>query len=113
MTLVSQRMVAAVLGPWQSRCTRGNDQDTAAVLAYAGAALVAAWGLAHAIPTRQVLASLEPITALTGARTPVIWFKICPRCSPSRPSCCFSRACSEITRACGEISGSRVGLMTI
>jgi hypothetical protein len=107
----------------------------AAVFAYIGAALVAAWGVAHAIPTRQVLASFEPITAnnrrviaqewlaeaftmwgiaaiviaataatgtapdirawvyratsallislgaltaLTGARTPVIWFKICP-----------------------------------
>jgi hypothetical protein len=106
-----------------------------AVLAYVSAALVAAWGVAHAIPTRQVLASFEPIatdnrriilqewlaeaftmwgvaviitaataalghatdirawvyraaavllislgtlTALTGARTPVIWFKICP-----------------------------------
>ena len=107
----------------------------AAVLAYVEAALVAGWGVAHAIPTRQVLASFEPITAdnrrviaqewlaeaftmwgiaaiviaataatgtapdirawvyrtasallislgaltaLTGARTPVIWFKICP-----------------------------------
>ena len=107
----------------------------AAILAYLGAALVAAWGVAHAVPTRQVLASFEPITtdnrriilqewlaeaftmwgiaaiviaataatgtaadirawvyraaaallialatltALTGARTPVIWFKICP-----------------------------------
>jgi len=106
-----------------------------AVLAYVGAALVAVWGLAHAIPTRQVLASFEPVTAdnrriilqewlaealtmwgiaviviaatatpgtsadirvwvyraasallislgtltaLTGARTLVIWFKICP-----------------------------------
>jgi hypothetical protein len=35
----------------------------AAVLAYAGAALVAVWGVAHTIPTRQVLASFEPITA--------------------------------------------------
>jgi hypothetical protein len=106
-----------------------------AVFAYVSAALVAGWGVAHAIPTRQVLASFEPIcadnrriilqewlaeaftmwgiaavviaataatgaapdirawvyraasallislgtlTALTGARTPVIWFKICP-----------------------------------
>jgi len=106
-----------------------------AVLAYLGAALVAGWGVAHAIPTRQVLADFEPVsadnrriilqewlaeaiamwgvaavviaataaagtasdtrawvyraaaallislgtlTALTGARTPVIWFKICP-----------------------------------
>jgi hypothetical protein len=104
------------------------------VLAFAAAALVALWGVAHAIPTRQVIAGFEPIetdnrrvltqewlaeaftmwglaaiviaatvagsetavaawvyrsaaalllglaalTALTGARTPVIWFKICP-----------------------------------
>jgi hypothetical protein len=34
----------------------------AAVLAYIGAALVAGWGVAHAVPTRQVLASFEPIT---------------------------------------------------
>lgn len=106
-----------------------------AVLAYLSAALIAAWGTAHAIPTRQVLAGFSPITpdnrriiqqewlaeaitmwglaaviiaataaggtnadvrawvyraasallialaaltAFTGARTPVIWFKICP-----------------------------------
>ncbi len=106
-----------------------------AVLAYVSAALIAAWGAAHAIPTRQVLAGFSPITpdnrriiqqewlaeaitmwglaaviiaataaggtnadvrawvyraasallialaaltAVTGARTPVIWFKICP-----------------------------------
>jgi hypothetical protein len=106
-----------------------------AVLAYVSAALVAAWGVAHAAPTRQVLAGFEPVTAdnrwvikqewlaeaftmwgvaaviiaatatggtaasvrdwvyraaaglllalaaltaLTGARTPVIWFKVCP-----------------------------------
>lgn len=34
----------------------------AAVLAYVSAALVAGWGVAHAIPTRQVLASFEPIS---------------------------------------------------
>jgi len=106
-----------------------------AVLAYLSAALITAWGTAHAIPTRQVLAGFSPVspdnrriiqqewlaeaitmwglaaviiaataaggtnadarawvyravsallvalatlTALTGARTPVIWFKICP-----------------------------------
>jgi hypothetical protein len=106
-----------------------------AVLAYLSAALIAAWGVAHVIPTRQVLAGFSPITpdnrriiqqewlaeaitmwglaaviiaataaggtnadarawvyraasallialaaltAFTGARTPVIWFKICP-----------------------------------
>ena len=105
------------------------------VNAYLAAGLVALWGVAHAIPTRQVVAGFEPITAdnrrvitqewiaeaftmwgvatavavatavggadarptvwlyrvaagllaalatltaLTGARTPVIWFKICP-----------------------------------
>jgi hypothetical protein len=104
-------------------------------LAYAAAALVALWGVAHAIPTRQVVAGFEPITVdnqrvlvqewlaeaftmwgiaavivastivggsdssvtdwvyrvaagllialailtgLTGARTRVVWFKICP-----------------------------------
>jgi len=103
-------------------------------LAYVAAAMVALWGVAHVIPTRQVLAGFEPITAdnrrvilqewlaeaftmwgvaavvvvatvmveghdvtiwiyrvaagllvalalltgFTGARTPVIWFKICP-----------------------------------
>ena len=107
----------------------------ATALAYVSAALVALWGVAHTIPTGQVLAGFEPIspdnrrvllqewlaeaftmwgmaavlvavtlaagagsnsadwvyrtsailfvalgglTALTGARTPVIWFKICP-----------------------------------
>ncbi len=107
----------------------------AALLAYVAGAIVAVWGVAHAIPTRQVLAGFAPITAdnrrivaqewlaeaftmwgiaamvivatavsgtdarvrvwvyrvaagllialgtltaLTGARTPVVWFKICP-----------------------------------
>jgi hypothetical protein len=107
----------------------------ASTLAYTASAIVALWGLAHAIPTRQVLAGFEPITrdnrrvvlqewlaealtmwgfaalvttvtvvggagthttewvyrvtagdlvalavltSLTGARTPVTWFKICP-----------------------------------
>jgi len=106
-----------------------------AILAYVAAAVVALWGVAHAVPTGQVLAGFEPIstanrrivvqewlaeaftmwgvaavviavtavggadpgsrvwvyrvaagllialgalTALTGARTPVVWFKICP-----------------------------------
>jgi hypothetical protein len=104
------------------------------VLAYIAAGLVAMWGVAHAVPTAQVLAGFEPITAdnrrvvlqewlaeaftmwgtaalviavtavattsaatawayrasagllvalavltsLTGARTKVVWFKICP-----------------------------------
>jgi hypothetical protein len=105
-----------------------------ALLAYVVAALVAAWGIAHAVPTRQVVAGFAPmtpnnrrvlvqewlaeafsmwgiagviaavtvvaagtpaavwvyrmcalllaalavLTQLTGARTSVIWFKICP-----------------------------------
>jgi hypothetical protein len=105
-----------------------------ASLAYVAAAMVAVWGVAHAVPTRQVVAGFGPIsvdnrriirqewlaeaftmwgvaaivvaataaggvadarawvyraaagllvalgtlTALTGARTPVVWFKICP-----------------------------------
>jgi hypothetical protein len=104
-------------------------------LAYIAAVLVGLWGVAHAIPTKRVVAGFEPITvdnrryilqewlaeaftmwglaaivigataigadgdpvvawvyravagllvalavltSLTGARTPVIWFKICP-----------------------------------
>ena len=106
-----------------------------AVLAYLSVALLAVWGTAHAVPTRQVVAGFKPITpdnrrivqqewlaeaftmwglaaviiaataagsatsdtrewvyravsallialaaltAMTGARTAVIWFKICP-----------------------------------
>lgn len=104
------------------------------VLAYVAAAVTGLWGVAHAIPTRQVVAGFGPIsvdnrrvltqewlaeavamwgiaglvvvvtavdggaevtrwvyrvvagvwvvlgalTAATGARTPVVWFKICP-----------------------------------
>jgi hypothetical protein len=104
------------------------------VLAYIAAALIAVWGIAHAVPTRRVAASFAPITAdnrriliqewlaesftmwgmaalvvavtatavaiqvtaivydvvagllvalavltaLTGARTPIVWFKVCP-----------------------------------
>jgi hypothetical protein len=33
-----------------------------AVLAYLSAAIITAWGIAHAIPTRQVLAGFSPIT---------------------------------------------------
>jgi hypothetical protein len=105
-----------------------------AVLAYISAALVGLWGMAHAAPTRQVVAGFEPVSAdnrlvitqewlaeavtmwglaalvvtvtataadahvtalvyrvvagvlvalavltgLTGARTGVIWFRVCP-----------------------------------
>ena len=104
------------------------------VLAYVAAALVGVWGIAHAVPTKRVVAGFAPITtdnrrvltqewlaesftmwamaalvvavtitagdtrvtaivylvvarlllalaaltALTGARTPVVWFKVCP-----------------------------------
>ncbi len=105
------------------------------VLAYVAAGMVGLWGVAHAVPTRQVLAGFDPITldnrrvllqewlaeavtmcglaatviaatvvggagsavtiavyrvvagllvalavltGLTGARTPVVWFKLCP-----------------------------------
>ncbi len=104
------------------------------VLAYIAAALIAMWGIAHAVPTKRVVAGFEPITAdnrrvliqewlaesltmwgmaalvvavtataadirvtaiiyrvvagllvalavltaLTGARTPIVWFKVCP-----------------------------------
>jgi hypothetical protein len=104
------------------------------VLAYIAAALIAAWGVAHAVPTKRVVAGFAPITAdnrriltqewlaesltmwgmaalvvavtaiaadiqvtaivyrvvagllvalavltaLTGARTPIVWFKVCP-----------------------------------
>jgi hypothetical protein len=106
----------------------------ASILAYIAAIAVGLWGIAHAAPTRQVLAGFAPITGdnrrvllqewlaeaitmwgistqiivitavgsgapatvwlyrvtaglllalavltgLTGARTPVVWFKICP-----------------------------------
>ena len=109
--------------------------DMSAVLAYVAAVVVAAWGVAHVVPTRQVVAGFGPIsadsrrvivqewlaegftmwgiaamviaatvaggaaadvrawvyrvaaallvalgvlTAVTGARTPVVWFKVCP-----------------------------------
>jgi hypothetical protein len=104
------------------------------MLAYIAAALVAVWGIAHAVPTKKVVASFAPITTgnrriltqewlaesltmwgmaalvvavtataadiqvtaivyravaallvclavltvFTGARTPIVWFKVCP-----------------------------------
>ncbi|HYB34475.1 MAG TPA: hypothetical protein VEF72_00835 [Mycobacterium sp.] len=104
------------------------------VLAYIAAALIGAWGIAHAAPTKRLVAGFAPITvdnrrvltqewlaesftmwgmatlvvavtataadapvtpvvyrsvagllvalavltALTGARTPIVWFKVCP-----------------------------------
>jgi hypothetical protein len=109
-------------------------KNVVTVLAYLAAAITGLWGVAHAVPTRQVLAGFAPITpdnrrvllqewlaeaitmwgiaalvivvtaagggagvtgwvyraaavlllalalltGLTGARTPVIWFRICP-----------------------------------
>lgn len=35
------------------------------VLAYVAAGPVALWGVAHAVPTRQVLAGFDPITGVT------------------------------------------------
>ncbi len=104
------------------------------MLAYLAAALITVWGIAHAVPTKRVVAGFAPITAdnrrvltqewlaesltmwgmaalvvavtataadigvaaivyrvvagllvalavltaLTGARTPIVWFKVCP-----------------------------------
>ncbi len=104
------------------------------VLAYTASALIGVWGIAHAVPTKRVVAGFAPITvdnrrvltqewlaesftmwgmaavviavtaashdtqviaivyqvvagllvalavltALTGARTPIVWFKVCP-----------------------------------
>jgi len=111
--------------------TIGSVDET---LAYAAAAVIALWGVAHVVPTRQVVAGFEPtsadnrriitqewlaeglamwgiaaitvaataasgagdvrtwvyrvaaavlvavgiLTATTGARTSVLWFKVCP-----------------------------------
>ncbi len=112
-----------------------NHRGVDAILAYIAGAVVAVWGVAHAVPTRRVLAGFEPVssdnrriilqewlaeaftmwgiaavviavtaaggpvmaarawayraaavllaalatlTAVTGARTAVVWFKICP-----------------------------------
>ena len=120
---------------WPSPIRReGADDQIMYVLAYIAAILTGTWGVAHAVPTRKVLAGFAPITidnrrvllqewlaeavamwgiaalvvvvtvvdahsevtawvyrvgagllialaaltALTGARTPTIWFKICP-----------------------------------
>jgi hypothetical protein len=104
------------------------------VLAYTASVLIGVWGIAHAVPTKRVVAGFAPITAdnrrvltqewlaesftmwgmavvviavtaashdtrvtaivyqvvagllvalavltaLTGARTPIVWFKVCP-----------------------------------
>jgi hypothetical protein len=41
----------------------GDHRDVAALLAYVAGAIVAVWGVAHAVPTRPVLAGFAPITA--------------------------------------------------
>jgi hypothetical protein len=120
--------------PWQCPARPLTIDGMGAVLAYIAAAVVAVWGLAHVIPTRQVVAGFGAISAdnrrvitqewlaeaimmwgiaafviaitaatgasdvrawvyrvgagslvavgiltgLTGARTRVVWFKICP-----------------------------------
>lgn len=123
-------------GPKALAAGRGRDErgGMSAAFAYAAAALVGLWGIAHVVPTRQVLAGFTPVTAdnrrillqewlaeaitmagtatlvvlvtavdvsrtsavltyrvaagllvalalltgLTGARTSVVWFKVCP-----------------------------------
>ena len=120
--------------PLPARAGLPDDSAMAAVLSYLAAAITGLWGIAHAVPTRQVVAGfrdtstdnrrillqewlaeaitmwtlaalvttvttvaggtaaadwtdritagalliLAVLTALTGARTLVIWFKICP-----------------------------------
>jgi hypothetical protein len=121
--------------PWRRPPEAVIVRHMSAILAYVAAGLVMAWGLAHAAPTRQVIAGFGPIsaenrliitqewlaeaftmwgiaaiviaataaggaatdardwtyrmaaallvalgvlTAVTGARTPVVWFKVCP-----------------------------------
>lgn len=122
------------LAPRQRAMLGPTMKDMSAILGYIAAAVVAAWGVLHAIPTPRVVAGFEPITqdnrrvitqewlaeaftmwglaaviiaatasggqpdtrdwvyraaagllialgvltALTGARTPVVWFKVCP-----------------------------------
>jgi citrate synthase len=39
-----------------------DPRDVSEVLAYVAAGLVGLWGVAHAVPTRQVLAGFESIT---------------------------------------------------
>src|SRR5664280_1534850 len=50
------------IGPRRRRYTGTKMGAMATILAYAAAALVALWRVAHAIPTRQVLAGFVPIT---------------------------------------------------
>ena len=124
------------LRPLVAVCVGRDDRMVPTVLAYVAVGLVGLWGVAHVVPTRQVLAGFEPVsvdnrrviflqewlaeaftmwglavvvivatevggadvvvsvsvyravagllvalavlTGLTGARTPVVWFKVCP-----------------------------------
>jgi len=127
--------VSRGLRPLVGVCVGRDDRTVPSVLAYVAAGLVGLWGVAHVVPTRQVLAGFEPVsvdnrrvilqewlaeaftmwglavvvivatavggadvgvsvwvyravagllvalavlTGLTGARTPVVWFKVCP-----------------------------------
>jgi hypothetical protein len=121
-------------GPTAAACGTPIITGMSAALAYLAAGVITLWGIAHAVPTRQVITGFGPITtdnqrvilqewlaeaftmwgtaaiviaataaggaadarawvyraaaallialgtltALTGARTPVVWFKICP-----------------------------------
>src|SRR5271166_3366286 len=122
------------LAPGSRAILRPTMKDMDANLAYIAAAVVAAWGVLHAVPTQRVVAGFEPMTSdnrrvitqewlaealtmwgiaaivvaataaggssdvrgwvyraaagllialgvltgLTGARTAVVWFKVCP-----------------------------------
>jgi hypothetical protein len=62
------------------------------ILLYAASALVSAWGLAHLVPTRAVVAGFGPISVdnrrvltmewvaegITMLFVGVVWFKACP-----------------------------------
>jgi hypothetical protein len=51
----------------------------ATILGYVAAAIIGLWGVAHVVPTRQVSPDSGTLrSSLTGARTPVVWFKSRP-----------------------------------
>src|SRR5689334_16322939 len=49
--------------PWRSVRRRLTLEIVGPMLAYIAAALVGLWGVAHAIPTMQVVAGFEPVTS--------------------------------------------------
>jgi len=126
--------LSSTVAPGRVAPVQGSLRIMAAMLSYLAAAIIGLWGLAHVVPTRQVVAGfgnlsvanrrvllqewlaeaialwafaalvivvtavgrdtaaaqwvdrlvavalvvLAGLTGLTGARTPTIWFKICP-----------------------------------